>query len=135
MGYTHYWKHKGITPGDWADLTRDARSIVGVASSVKIAGGMGFSKPKFDADGIWLNGTNVNDESYETFLLTHNASEFEFCKTGQRPYDVVVTAILLRAALTIPDFNVSSDGDWSDWQPARDLYVRLFGVTPNNVLR
>lgn len=134
MGYTHYWNHKGITPDDWANLVSDARRIV-KASGVSIAGGLGEGRPKFNVDEIWLNGTNVNDESYETFLLTHNASEFEFCKTGQRPYDVVVTAILLRAALTIPDFNVSSDGDWSDWQPAQNLYVRLFGVTPNNVLR
>jgi hypothetical protein len=36
------------------------------------------------------------------------------------PYDVAVCTVLLRAAITIPAFEIESDGEWQrDWQAAR----------------
>jgi hypothetical protein len=48
-------------------------------------------------DGIVLNGAQGAD--YETFHLDTDGGDMGFCKTAHRPYDVVVTAILLRASM------------------------------------
>lgn len=47
-----------------------------------------------EEDSIELNGSK---SSCETFILKPEATGFSFCKTARRPYDLVVTAILLRA--------------------------------------
>lgn len=54
-----------------------------------------------------------------------------FCKTDGQPYDLAVTATLLRCHLLLPEaFLITSEGDWTaDWQPARRLVKRLFGAT------
>lgn len=47
------------------------------------------------ADGIHLNGS---EKSHETFMLgPESRREPTFCKTARKPYDLVATAILLRA--------------------------------------
>lgn len=59
---------------------------------------------------------------------------FRSCMTGRKPYDLVVTAILLRASELMGDvFQVSSDGCWDDpngWLPAREFYARVFHTDP-----
>jgi hypothetical protein len=57
----------------------------------------GGTKPALvDIDqGIQLNGAN---RSHEAFIIKNEATNFNFCKTARKPYDEVVTAILLRAA-------------------------------------
>lgn len=51
---------------------------------------------------------------------------WSFCKTGRSPYDLAVTAVLLRASQHI---RLSSDGFWdAEWRPARDLIHGLFGA-------
>jgi hypothetical protein len=53
---------------------------------------------------------------------------FDFCKTAQKPYDAVVTAILIRAKEIYGScVSISSDGDWSEWQDGRNLYEAVFG--------
>ena len=47
-------------------------------------------------EGIMLNG--APDDDFEPFHLDSDGGSMEFCKTARRPYDVVVTAILLRAS-------------------------------------
>ena len=46
-----------------------------------------------------------------------------FCTTGRKPYDLAVSAILLRCALLLPQaFAISSDGAWDrEW---------AYGATP-----
>lgn len=129
MGYTHYWDHDQISPGIWENLLFDTRFIV-ESADIPVAGPFGIGPVEINRERIALNGANGDD--YETFSITPNATGFDFCKTGQRPYDLVVTTILLRATLTIPGFNVRSDGDWSEWQDTRDLYKALFGPPPED---
>jgi hypothetical protein len=126
MGYTHYFA--GLTAT--AAVIADARKII-EASPVTICGPLGQGLPVLDeADGIWLNGFEAADEDYETFHL-RGTDEPEhpglsaFCKTDHRPYDVVVTAILIAA--TVRSLNESqgqfrSDGNWSNWAAGVDLY-------------
>lgn len=123
MGYTHYWSHDYIDHDSWIRLIDDARRIIN-AIEVPVGNGLGEGEPVLTEDEIRLNGKNGND--YETFLLTPDPTGFDFCKTGLRPYDVVVTTVLLRATLTIPGFNIRSDGDWSDWRNAQEAYEYIF---------
>ncbi|KOC07412.1 hypothetical protein AFLA70_31g005050 [Aspergillus flavus AF70] len=75
-----------------------------------------------EKNGIFLNG--VGDDGHEDFYISKIGNNFSFCKTGRRPYDLVVCTILLRAYVLAPStFELSSDGDWdNDWVEARDLY-------------
>lgn len=125
MGYTHYWNHRGVSADQWTELCADARRII-KAAGVPIAGANGAGRPVINESQIALNGVRPEDWC-ESFYVTPSATSFEFTKTGYRPYDVVVSTILLRAALTIPGFAINSDGTWDEWQPARDLYATVFG--------
>jgi hypothetical protein len=132
-------------------LCQDARQII-EASGVPITGWNrdGSSPIEYNPEGrLALNG--VDDDGCETFVIDFQApqdpgpdgDEFErdefgyflasnrrgsyFCKTRGRPYDAVVTAILLRAMDILPDMSVASDGDWADWAAGRALYFTVFG--------
>lgn len=121
MGYTHYWRHGDIAPEDWAALVADADRIV-EAAEVPV-------NHNISTKEIWLNG--ASPDSFESFALRPEATGFSFCKTEQRPYDLVVATILLRAHAIIPGFEISSDGNWDEhWQATRNLYFRLFGELP-----
>jgi hypothetical protein len=92
-------------------------------------------------------GINLNGErSHETFLLKPEATGFAFCKTARKPYDKVVTAILLRASqlagsgiciksvspygigddYEADSVNRSSDGLWEEWEQGRDMVLKLW---------
>jgi hypothetical protein len=127
MGYSHYWS---VPPGDpryaakWPGIVEDTRRIVAAVRDmgVVIAGPDGRRRPVLDpAGGIAFNGDATTDLDYETFALA--APGFggpprpEFCKTGRRPYDLAVAAVLLRCHLLLPGvFLIGSDGDWErEW--------------------
>lgn len=98
---------------------------------------------------IAVNGS-VDDEEYCEPLvlaprwpgnrqLTSDGRVVGFCKTGRHPYDLAVTAILLRCHRLLPDgFAIHSDGAWdTEWRrgnrmPTRDpsargIVAELFG--------
>lgn len=110
MGHTNYWKHRGFTDSQWNELTSEADRIIRSAD-VPLAGSYGVkgTSPVINEKEIKFNG--VEEDSCETFRLTKQAQEFEFCKTRQRPYDSVVVAIMRWAASVNPNFEPSSDGD------------------------
>ena len=116
MGYTHYWKSKGIPMESWNAIIADAQKLID-ASPVKLAHEEGEQEPPTVNDvQIFFNAFD-EDEAHETFVLTRNAQEFEFCKTAYKRYDFVVCGILSVAAEKAPDYiEVTSDGDESDWR-------------------
>lgn len=126
MGYTHYFRGLTATPA----VIADARKIID-ASPVTICGPSGQGLPTLDeAEGIWLNGFEAAGEDYETFHL-RGTDEPEypdvsaFCKTAHQPYDTVVTAILIAAAVrSINDAQglFRSDGAWDNWAAGMDLF-------------
>jgi hypothetical protein len=125
MGYTHYWEGAVIvTPA----LAEDAAKLA-KASKVKLGNWEGKSKPEFREDLVSLNGSAASDEDYESFVLESGYQD-SFCKTANRPYDEVVTATLLRAAELNPGLEVTSDGDWSEWEDGRALYSKVFKREP-----
>lgn len=128
MGYTHYFPGIRATAG----VIADARMII-AASAVTICGPNGQGLPIMtEAEGIRLNGFEAAGEAYETFHV--RASEkpkfpgmAEFCTTGNRPYDEVVTAVLIAAAVRALDSgsgDVKTDGLWGDWAAGLHLFER-----------
>jgi hypothetical protein len=128
MGYTHYWNSTGLFPGHFELAVKDIKELIKIAG-VKIAGGDGSGKPVINADEITFNGKDP--ESYETFGITPEPIRFDFCKTGVRPYDIVVAGALVILKHHCGDsFNVSSDGDMADFQDAIELVTKVIGEKP-----
>jgi hypothetical protein len=155
MGYTHYWSY---TPADpafaaaWPQICTDTQSIVERVRHLGIAivGPDGIGAPMLDRRGIRFNGDAVTGGDHESFDLfpPHPSAagrQTAFCKTARRPYDLAVTAVLLRLRLLLPEaVTIASDGRWDvEWRhgaapqrpgtPAlgpRTLLETLFGPLP-----
>ena len=111
MGYTHYFSGLQCTE-ELADFARTAIAL----SDVAICGPSGSGTAVICKDRILLNGSAERDEDYESFVLPgyfYNS----FCKTARRPYDKVLTAILIDAiVLKVSGWeNISSNGTEEDW--------------------
>jgi microcompartment protein CcmK/EutM len=91
MGYTHYWTlQNGIEQSVWNEFLEGARQIIGTADEA----GIQLEDKSSDSE-IIINGVGAG--AHETFVITSEDVGYDFCKTGQKPYDTVVTAILIHA--------------------------------------
>ncbi|KAJ5969797.1 hypothetical protein N7501_006045 [Penicillium viridicatum] len=140
MGYTHYYAiHGWETPEwqkAWAQLIQDVPNIIKEAR-------VPLSGPTEDEDkitpvvvdsekGIDLNGVRGN--AHELFILC-KPGEWTFCKTARKPYDVVVTSILLRIwMLALKNLDLGSDGGYENWADARDLCATLWPGEPTDAM-
>ncbi|WP_432983154.1 hypothetical protein [Dactylosporangium sp. CA-233914] len=135
MGYTHSWRCQpgsGWYAAIWPQLFADTRSILDTvtAAGTRLTGPDGTGTPWLDpATGVAFNG--VVGQACDTFRLDSpgpDRPQWRFCKTDAEPYDLAVTAVLLRAHLLLPSsFHIGSEGSWdADWEPARDLVWRVF---------
>lgn len=143
MGYTHYNYRPRKNAGSaymYGKLALDAKAICEHAYTIGIKlgdwSGENGTSPQFTEGEFSLNG--IDDMSHETFTWKAMPTQvewrkdepeiFDFCKTAQKPYDAVVTAILIRAKEIYGScVSISSDGDWSEWKDGRDLYEAVFG--------
>src|SRR6266545_4647011 len=86
----------------WPQILEDARTIVEQVrrTGVVIAGPDGLRRPIFDPGfGVEFNGDAT--------------TALAICRTGAKPYDLAVAALLLRCAQLVPDvFALDSDGGW-----------------------
>lgn len=74
---------------------------------------------------------------HETFSIHRKGnSSFNFCKTARKPYDFAVCVVLTLYAkhFGAEATDVSSDGDWEDWEPAVKLVKDTVGLGEINVL-
>jgi hypothetical protein len=151
MGYTHYVKRPVKNAGSayfYGKLALDAKKLCDYANAngIRIRNGEGLGEPEFTEFDFSINGDaegftdDGRDLAHETLywagiptLSNHRKGEsehFDFCKTAMKPYDAVVTAILIRAKVIYGScVSISSDGDWQEWQAGRDLYETVFGET------
>lgn len=138
MGYTHYWDvTKDVSSDSFMWLTIDVRSIFDYAQLQGIALADGYanegSAPCVSNNEIWFNG--VGDDMFETFFFTDTAGS-NFCKTGRKPYDIVVCAVLIAAKVRLGNLvKIGSDGRWSnksEWVPAAKLYTEATGMPARN---
>jgi hypothetical protein len=68
---------------------------------------------------ICFNG--IGEFSHETFIIEKSPKEkvFSFCKTNDKPYDLMVTSMLIVCeAYAKGALDISSDGDVDDWTNA-----------------
>jgi hypothetical protein len=129
MGYTHYWTiHQPIPEELWKTIctAAAAASVVWRATtghSIAWESDEPTRACEFGPERIRFNG--VGEEGHETFYLTPEATgshTIEFCKTAEKPYDSLVTAILAIAESTAAGYiSVSSDGDRPDWEAGLDI--------------
>ncbi|GAA1577218.1 hypothetical protein GCM10009827_118820 [Dactylosporangium maewongense] len=137
MGYTHSWRYR---PGSadyaaaWPQILTDVTHLLGTlqGDAIDLAGPQGYALPIIDpVDGIAFNGAVPED--YECFDLDSPGPDrpvWRFCKTDRRPYDLAVTAVLLRCHQLLPgSFLIGSDGSWDrDWHAARGVVRECFGA-------
>ncbi len=133
MGYTHYWsfnapeRKKGAA--DAADklykqAIKDCTTVVKAyqknAHDWERLSGFTAHAPAGKYGGLQVNGKQ--DAGHESFDLREHFRQaleesFNFCKTAQKPYDVVVVACLCILKYRLKSLvSVDSDGDQQDWQ-------------------
>jgi multimeric flavodoxin WrbA len=157
MGYTHYWTQtRDFTPEQMGDIAGSIRKIIDTASGrpgvhnyddkpavpLVICGGDGTGEPVLTKEKIAFNGQGP-DLDHETFYFeakrikedyqSEDQRGWAFCKTAQKPYDVVVTACLIFLAHDY-GFQVSSDGDVEDWERGEKLVAEALGKEYPNPL-
>lgn len=128
MGYTHYWYGlRPFTPAEWQLICDDTAKLV-AKSPVKLVReyDQPTEKPEIAADVIAFNGPG--EEGDETFWFQREPDDFQFCKTASKPYDLIVTAILMVSHKHAPDaLRISSDGGAEDWKAGHDFIVAQLG--------
>ena len=143
MGYTHYYQRRMALGMDgFAAFSEDAARLVSAAAErgIELAGLMGKpdTVPEVNANRVAFNGSE--EGAHEGFLLEwifegrytqtpdSRGHYFDCCKTARKPYDTVVAAVLIAARHRFgADIRVSSDGEDSEWDPARDLCQDVLG--------
>ena len=114
----------------WPQILDDAHTIVEQVrrTGAVIAGPDGLRRPIFDPGyGVEFNGDATIDLAGDTFTVTapmfigSTMTAQAICRTGAKPYDLAVAALLLRCAQLVPDvFVLDSDGGWdTDWLTRR----------------
>lgn len=138
MGYTHYWtkpKEELKSMQRFVDLSVDAKNICEVAKAhgINIRNGYGEDEMVFAEKHFAINGDakafseDGRDLAHEGFVWSIEQND-SFCKTNYKPYDCVVTAILIRAKAIYGDsVSVYSDGSWENWEQGCKLYEEVFG--------
>ena len=151
MGYTHYWKFKnGIAPKDIEGGAEKFKQSVALFKEclaecdgktkypnwgeeryqkevpMKLGNGVGKGEPIITDTEICFNGWAKDGEDYETFAISVNDGEWDFCKTGRMPYDTAVClALLCFKHYFGGDFDYSSDGGETEWMYAKSIFRKV----------
>ena len=127
MGYTHYFKVKKIpSVKDWVAVIEAVDAIL-KETDIPIQN---------NSERMAINLNGVDPDDFETFYidpLSKMFVGFNFCKTGRRPYDTVVVAILCAInAICGQDFDIGSDGNEADWEAGQTLAQKVSNtfITP-----
>ena len=121
MGYTQHWKFRdGIAPANFENgVEKFANAAyLGVKlcdkvreMGIKICGGDGYGNPAFSRGKVVFNGSAEDGESYETFSIVPTDGEYDFCKTNEKPYNLLVCLMLIAFKHYFgTDFTYWSDG-------------------------
>jgi hypothetical protein len=131
MGYTHYWNFiEEPSKEKFVEFVEGVKQIVATAQEA----GIDITDEEYGDDKIVFNG--VGADAHETFFVSADGVDFNFCKTAQKPYDIAVTASLIHAKKVFGDnIKISSDGDWSDWEGGQLLYESVYDIQPESFLR
>lgn len=160
MGYTHYWKFKKndadaefgkkfktavkLVKTCFARLPKeveqefckwndDYTEIIGTEKRLvplKLKGWDGNGEPEITDTIVSFNG----DPSHESCVIRNVGTDFNFCKTARKPYDVAVCITLICFHKVFgEDFTFSSDGDIEGgeegWKLAKEITDEVFAET------
>lgn len=144
MGYTHYFTCNPAPKGQaqaiekkYQRAIKDCQSIV-KAYYAEFGGLSGYTAHTTIGayGGVMVNGKG--DEGHEDFCLTehYNQNESGFCKTAQKPYDIVVVACLAVLKHRLGDcVSVSSDGDAKEWEDGIKLARKVTKLAIKNPIQ
>lgn len=128
MGYTHYWRQlRDHKVDEWTQICEDVQNILKDTQHVQgIPIAYEYNEParapEVSSKCIHFNG--LGEDGHETFIIFRKRLPREswepyrgsgFCKTARKPYDLAVTAILCYLSSVCETYEVSSDGDGTDW--------------------
>lgn len=146
MGYTHYWNFRGENaPVNFENgaekFAKAAHLGVKLCDKVRergieICGGDGNGNPAFGRGKVVFNGSAEKGESCETFSVYPNDGVWDFCKTGEKPYDLLVCLMLLAFKHFFgDDFEYRSDGITKEAYENREnnAYWKQIGFVPKGV--
>lgn len=142
MGYTHYFTAvRDITEEEWDKIVYATWKLYdNLPDGVEVFGVDGNHDPHkevpiVDTETIHFNGNPAKDEDHEDFLLYKKGFSqaqqihpgdghplFNFCKTAEKPYDLLVCSVLTVVNYYAPGaYEIKSDGDVVDWLPALEF--------------
>lgn len=121
MGYTRYWENTK-KPIDNETL-ETIKNIIDIA---KQDYDIDIDVKSLTNELIILNGDESKDLDHEDFVINLK-SGFNFCKTNEKPYDVVVNAILKLLESTHKIHDVEKDDD-SEEEKAEELLNKALSV-------
>lgn len=157
MGYSHYvHRQSTLAPAPFAAWVADVRRLVAALPptvvvhpehtppgrrpySLHLAGPSGTGKAILTGDLVACNGATPYDG--EPLVIARcwavtprehpdeHGRYFTCCKTSALPYDLLVTAALIRLQHRFPaEVEVSSDGGPPDWADGQALCAAIFGA-------
>ena len=123
MGYTHYWSLKEKpTRAAWQAYIAAVEAVLdSTATRLAYEYDAPRKPPEVSMAQVRFNG--VGDNGHETFIVRPEVTDFEFCKTAQKPYDAEVVACLILANYYLPTFSWSSDGSKRNFQRGLGLAI------------
>lgn len=133
MGYTQHWERtQGATPEEWAAYKQAVRAILAYAEQK----GITLKASSTGKEGyVRING--IGEEAHEDFYLTRLPDlpdSRTFCKTNQKPYDIVVCAALAAAEELLPGFSWTSAGEDKAKREGAAFFREAREAAPESVL-
>ena len=119
MGFTRYWENTK-KPID----NKTLETIKNIIDIAKKDYDIDIEVKELTNELIVLNGDESKDLDHEDFLINLNPS-FNFCKTNEKPYDIVVNAILKLLESTNKIHDVEKDDDSEEEKAETLLYKAL----------
>lgn len=130
MGYTHYIRQPlEIPKANWDCIIKCVKHLFETEAKGLIQYEYDENKPPVaNEKEIRFNG--IGDDGHETFYLTRGPERFSFCKTARKPYDKIVCAVLNIVYHYAGDYvEISSDGEFDEWEEGNEIVQRLFGFS------
>lgn len=131
-GYSHYWTWKSSPDSAKLKKCIDEMKSILQASPVPLASVEGKGQPTIRDTMLTFNMKGDDKEIGEPFVFPGRTG-YNFCKTGGKPYDAVVTACLLVVLdhFTPEEVSITSDsGSLEEWEEGIALYKRVLGRNP-----
>jgi hypothetical protein len=145
MGYTTYYNFKGVTQEQVRlgfDNARKTLTDILKRYEDMIQYEYDDNAPaEISRDGLRFNG--IGEDGYETFVVANDGSGFNFCKTANKHYDIVVCECLLVLKCYIPHMYLGSDGFYAVgedlemegyWEEAIRNVERIYGIKTEKIM-